>query len=238
MNNAAISPPLASVVYLKVHEIARRPVLEQARLRAQLEAIIAVTIAELAPEERIVLDATDGAAVAVFRNPCKALQIAERALPAAGAGLQLRIGINHGAVELAAHGGGHNALTGDGIATAASAAHFASPASLLMTRSFRDALADASPDLDVSLRPAGVFSDAGLRSHELFSPDKGAAARRRKRFLAIGAVAVIGFIGAGVAVRFATVDREQRFDRLFEKVGIPLGDYRQALRRSIGIIGL
>jgi hypothetical protein len=234
VNDTAISPPLASVVYLKVHEIARRPVLEQARLRAQLEAIVAVTIAELAPEERIVLDASDGAAVAVFRNPLKALQIGERALPAAAVGLQLRIGINHGAVELAAHGGGHNALTGDGVVTAASAAHFASPASLLMTRSFRDALADASPALDVSLRPAGVFTDAGLRSHELFSPDKVAVARRRKRFLAIGAAAVIGFIGIGVSVRFAMADREQYFDRLFAKAGIPLGDYRKALRRPIG----
>jgi hypothetical protein len=234
VNDTAISPPLASVVYLKVHEIARRPVLEQARLRAQLEAIVAVAIAELAPEERIVLDASDGAAVAVFRNPLKALQIGERALPAAAVGLQLRIGINHGAVELAAHGGGHNALTGDGVATAAQAAHFASPASLLMTRSFRDALADASPALEVSLRPAGVFTDAGLRSHELFSPDKGAVARRRKRFLAIGAAAVIVFIGIGVSVRFAMADREQYFDRLFAKAGIPLGDYRKALRRPIG----
>src|SRR6267142_524520 len=56
--NAAAT--LASVVFLKIQEYARRPVQEQARLRAQLEAVLAVTLAELAPEKRIVLDAADG----------------------------------------------------------------------------------------------------------------------------------------------------------------------------------
>ena len=40
---------LASVAFLKIHEFVRRPVTEQARLRAQLEAVVAVTAAELDP---------------------------------------------------------------------------------------------------------------------------------------------------------------------------------------------
>src|SRR6266571_2097843 len=59
--NAAAT--LASVVFLKIQEFARRPVQEQTRLRAQLEAVVAVTAAELAPAGRIVLDAADGAAI-------------------------------------------------------------------------------------------------------------------------------------------------------------------------------
>ena len=75
---------LASVVFLKMHEFARRPVTEQARLRAQLEAVVAVTAAELEPASRIVLDAADGAAVAVLRDPIGALRLAERAARASG----------------------------------------------------------------------------------------------------------------------------------------------------------
>jgi hypothetical protein len=44
----------------------------------------------------------------------------------------------------------------------------------------RQALADAAPGLDTGLFAAGVFSDAGLRAHELFSPDRRAAERRRR----------------------------------------------------------
>ena len=78
---------LASVVFLKMHEFSRRPVTEQARLRAQLEAVVAVTAAELEPASRVVLDAADGAAVVVLRDPAGALRLAERALYAATAGL-------------------------------------------------------------------------------------------------------------------------------------------------------
>ena len=60
------SPFVASVVFLKIQEFASRPASEQARLRAQLEAVIAVTTAELAPASRVVLDAADGAAIVVL----------------------------------------------------------------------------------------------------------------------------------------------------------------------------
>jgi len=88
--NAAAT--LASVVFLKIQEFARRPVQEQARLRAQLEAVVAVSSAELALASRIVLDAADGAAIVVSRRSRGALQLAGRALAATAAGLPLCIG--------------------------------------------------------------------------------------------------------------------------------------------------
>src|SRR5882762_404630 len=196
--NAAAT--LASVVFLKIQEFARRPVQEQARLRAQLEAVVAVTTAELEPAGRIVLDAADGAAIVVLGDPQGALQLAGRALAATAAGLPLCVGVNHGAVQLAS-GRDDDGMIGDGIAVAASVAEFASPSRLLMSRSFREAMADASPGLESGLFPAGVFTDAGLRTHELFSPDGRVAERRRTRFLALSVAAVIGLIGAGVAPR-------------------------------------
>src|SRR2546428_13473437 len=81
--NAAAT--LASVVFLKIQEFARRPVQEQTRLRAQLEAVVAVTAAELAPEGRIVLDPADAAAIAVLADPKGALRLAERSPSATAA---------------------------------------------------------------------------------------------------------------------------------------------------------
>src|SRR2546426_11194971 len=177
--NAAAT--LASVVFLKIQEFARRPVQEQTRLRAQLEAVVAVTAAELAPEGRIVVDAADGAAIVVLSDPRGALRLAERALSATAAGLPLCIGVNHGAVQVASGGRGAEGMTGDGISVAASVAEFASPTRLLISRSFLDALADAEPGQDSGLFAAGGFSRAGPRTPEPFRPAQAPAGRRRQR---------------------------------------------------------
>src|SRR5438046_8787739 len=102
MKTANAAATLASVVFLKIQEFARRPVQEQTRLRAQLEAVVAVTAAELAPAGRIVLDAADGAAIVVLSDPRGALRLAERALSAKAAGRPLCIGVDIGGVEVAA----------------------------------------------------------------------------------------------------------------------------------------
>jgi class 3 adenylate cyclase len=225
--NAAAT--LASVVFLKIQEFARRPVQEQARLRAQLEAVVAVSSAELALESRIVLDAADGAAIVVLGDARGALQLAGRALAATAAGLPLCIGVNHGAVQMASVRD-DDGMIGDGIAVAASVAEFASPARLLMTRSFRDAMADAAPGLESGLFPAGVFTDAGLRTHELFSPDGRVAERRRTRFFALAVAAVIGLVGAGVAARVSAEGHQKFVDGVVVKI-------RQTIAQGERVIG-
>src|SRR5258706_9975530 len=150
---------------------------DEVGMRAVLEGVVAVTSGELRLVRRIVLDAADGAAIGVLGDPRGALHLAGRALAATAAGLPLCIGVNHGAVQMASVRD-DDGMIGDGIAVAASVAEFASPARLLMTRSFRDAMADAAPGLESGLFPAGVFTDAGLRTHELFSPDGRVAERR------------------------------------------------------------
>src|SRR5258705_6392455 len=209
MNPTNAAAPLARVVFLKFQEFARRPVQDRARLRAQLEAVVAVSSAELVLASRIVLDAADGAAIVVLGDPRGALHLAGRALAATAAGLPLCIGVNHGAVQMASVRD-DDGMIGDGIAVAASVAEFASPARLLMTRSFRDAMADAAPGLESGLFPAGGFTDAGLRTHELFRPDGRVAEGRRRRFFALSVGAVIGLIGAGVAAR-GSAEGHQKF---------------------------
>src|SRR5207302_703920 len=64
---------VASVVFLKIAEFARRSASEQARLRAQLEAVVAVVTAEIDPANRVVLEAADGAAIVLIDDPRAAL---------------------------------------------------------------------------------------------------------------------------------------------------------------------
>ncbi len=208
---------VASVVFLRIQDFARRPASEQARLRAQLEAVVAVTTAELEPASRIVLEASDGTAVVVLQDPAGALRLAQRALAAAAAGLPLCAGVNHGPMQLADRKGGEG-MTGDGIAVAASVAQFAAPARLLASRSFRDALADAAPGQEVALVPAGTLNDPGLRSHELFKPDGNAIRRRGRRYAAAALALVIALVAGGVAARIAMEGQQPFVDAVLAKV--------------------
>jgi hypothetical protein len=208
---------VASVVFLKIQDFARRPATEQARLRAQLQAVVAVTASEIAPASRIVLDAADGAAVVVLEEPRGALRLAERALTAAAAGLPLSAGLNHGALQLSGRRSGEG-MTGDGVAVAASVAEFAVPPRLLASRAFRDALAEVAPGAEAVLAPAGTFTDSGLRTHELFSPDARAVARRGRRYALAGALLAAMLVGAGVAARVSTPGQRPFADAMLEKV--------------------
>ena len=202
MNQAVSTTALASVIFLKIQEFTRKPVAAQARLRSQLEAIVAVSTAALPSEERIILDTSSGTAIVVLGNPKGALEVAERSLEAS-AGLPLCIGVNHGPIQVANGEAGEELLEGDGIASADTVAEFATPSRLLVSRSFRDALAEAAPHLEASLRPAGTFTDSRVRAHELLTPIKEVGISRRRRFLAMGIVSVVGFLGTGAVVRDA-----------------------------------
>ena len=200
---------VASVAFLRIQDFASRSASEQARQRAQLEAVVAVTTAELAPASRIVLDASDGVVIVVFANPQGALRLAERALSASLAGLPLCAGLNHGAVRvLGGTGGEGQAMVGDGIAVAASVAQFAPAAELRASRAFRDALAEAAPGQEASLVPKGAASDASLRSHELFTRDRTELPRRRRTYAALSVAAVVVLLATGIGWRVSVHGKE------------------------------
>lgn len=210
MNEPDSLPTLASVVFARITEFARRPVAEQARLRAQLESALGVALDTMPVGNRIILDAPDGIAVAVLRDPAGALDVAERWLNATSAGVPVAIAINHGAIRLAGDQGDDQGLIGDAIGTAAAIAHFAGAARLFVSRAFRDALAEIDPARAACLKPAGVFTDANVRTHELLSPVSGARSRRRR---VLSAVAVTLVFGIGAALVAFQSDLRREFHR-------------------------
>jgi len=235
---ATTQPSLfASVAFLKIHDFGRRPVVEQARLRAQLEAVVAVTLPALEESGRVVLDAADGIALVVLGDARGTLRIAERTLAAGVAGLPLAIGITHGAVRQSGNGSAEG-LLGDGIAVAAAIAELAGPQKLLLTREFRQALADAAPGAEAAVAAAGTHTDASLRAHELYKPDPRAARSRSRRYAAASALAVLAFLGAGVAYR-ASIEGPQayadRVSAVMKHGATQLKGYAQGLLRRAGL---
>jgi hypothetical protein len=192
--------PRVSVVALLIHGFATRLVAEQARLKGQLEALVSIALPPLAAAERVVLDAHGGLSVAVLTRPRDAIDLAARC-QAAAADLPVCIGVAHGPVRPATQVLGAQGLLGDGVVSAQTLAREAQPRHLFASRAFSDALRQSDPD-GATLVPAGSFTDADLRLHELFTVDPGAALARRRRMLVVGGGAVVGILGLGLAVRF------------------------------------
>jgi len=207
----------ASVVFLRIQDFARRPASEQARLRAQLDAVVAVTAEEVAPERRVVLDASDGVAIVMLRDPRGALRLAERALAAGTAGLPLCAGLNHGTLKTAGKKG-NEGMTGDGLAVAASIAQFTAPGRLFASRAFRDALADAEPGQEAVLVSAGTFNDPGLRTHELYKADASAVRRRSRRYALLGVLLAVALVAGGVSLRVSSHGDVPTIEEVMAKV--------------------
>jgi len=199
MTNSAHAPRLACIVFVRMRDFSRKPVQEQAMLGDQLHRLVEAVVADLPAGDRLVLDVPGGAAIVVPDDPPAALAIAER-LHARAPELALCIGLNHGPVKLAELDDSTE-LIGDGLQAAAITAEFATPERWLAARAFRDALYAVAPGEAARLAPAGVFTDTGVRAHELYALDLRAARRRRLRLLAGGAVAVAAILGAGVGAR-------------------------------------
>jgi hypothetical protein len=201
VNDPNLLPALASVVFIRIAEYTRRQVAEQARLRSQLEAAVAVSIVDVPDNCRILLDAPDGMAVAVLHNPEAALDIAERCAGVAAVSIPLAVGINHGAIQYSPDDADHPGLAGDAIGVAASIADFAGPERVTASRAFADALLQANPLRARSLQRVGTYTDRQLRTHELLTPNPGAPATRRKVLSFVLGAVVVGVVGSAVAFR-------------------------------------
>jgi hypothetical protein len=65
--------------------------------------------------------------------------------------------------------------------------------------------------------PMGTFTDAGLRTHELFRGEARAARRRGRRYIALSLAAFIAVVGAGVALRVSAVGQEAFVEDMLAK---------------------
>lgn len=189
-----------SVIALLLKEFSRQAVAEQARLKSQLEALVAIAVQPLSPEGRIVLDAPEGLVVVVLANPNEALAVAERA-QAGAADLPVCLAVNYGPVKAMKDASGAPRLVGDGILSAVTLANLATRGRMLLSRPFREAVVRIAPHRARTLVSVGAFTDATVRSHELFTIDPRAAILSRRRLIAGGGLAVLGIVGAGIAVR-------------------------------------
>ncbi|MBI3529390.1 MAG: PEGA domain-containing protein [Betaproteobacteria bacterium] len=166
---------ICSVLFLDIAEYSKKPVSEQIQLKDRFNALIAESIRDIVPNDRIILDTGDGVAINFLGDPEDALFVAmslrESFAPKSGgpSNLPARIGINLGPVRLVRDLNSQPNIIGDGINVAQRVMGFAKPGQILVSRSYYEVVSHISEGYIKLFNYEGARTDKHVREHEVYS---------------------------------------------------------------------
>jgi class 3 adenylate cyclase len=163
---------ICSVVFVDIVEYSKKTVAKQVAQRGWFNGMLAEALQGISQEDRIVIDAGDGAAICLLGDPEEAVfitnalrvAIAEHAYPE----FALRMGINLGPVKMAKDIHGQPNIIGDGINVAQRVMSFAQPNQILVSRSYYDIVSRISDEYERLFRYQGEHKDKHVRSHQVY----------------------------------------------------------------------
>ena len=166
---------ICSVLFLDIAEYSKKPVSEQIQLKDRFNALIAESIRDIVPNDRIILDTGDGVAINFLGDPEDALFVAmslrESFAPKAGdePRLPARIGVNLGPVRMVRDLNSQPNIIGDGINVAQRVMGFAQPGQILVSRSYYEVVSHISEGYTKLFNYEGSRTDKHVREHEVYS---------------------------------------------------------------------
>ena len=169
---------VCSVLFLDIVGYSMHGVDEQVRLKRRLNMVLNEALDQVPPDERIIIDTGDGAAISFLENPEAALFAALVVLDHAGE-VPVRIGINLGPVTLMQDINGRDNMVGDGINAAERVMSFAKDGQLLVSRSFYDVVRHLSHEYADLFREQTPVSDKHGRYHEIYAVSEAVRVGRR-----------------------------------------------------------
>lgn len=166
---------ICSIIFLDIIDYSKKSVSEQIDEKAFFNALINEAIENVGPNDRIILDTGDGAAIALMGEPEEALFISltirDRILhqnKSAGQPLEVRIGINLGSVRVVSDINGRPNIIGDGINVAQRIMSFAGENEILVSRSYYEATSRLTKEMSGMFTYSGVMQDKHIREHEVY----------------------------------------------------------------------
>lgn len=195
---------IGSVVFVDIIGYSRKSVSEQILIKDRFTNLLSDALSDISPEQRLILDTGDGAALSFLGDPEDALfvsmnlrDLVSRAsaataptaspgstgdeMPAAGIDLPLRIGINLGPVKLARDINGHPNIVGDGINVAQRIMSFAQIGQIVVSRSFYDVVSVISEEYAKLFHYEGSRTDKHVREHEIYVVGESESALKKAR---------------------------------------------------------
>jgi hypothetical protein len=176
---------ICSVVFLDIVEYSRKPVAEQIFFKERLNTLLTEALASVAPNDRIILDTGDGAALSFLGDPEDALYVSLALREAVqmpqppGPELKIRLGINLGPVRLVKDINGQPNIIGDGINVAQRVMGFSQPGQIIVSRSFFEVVSCLSEGYGKLFRYEGARTDKHVREHEIYTVQATTASLQR-----------------------------------------------------------
>lgn len=181
---------ISSVVFVDIVSYSKKSVSEQITIKDRFTTLLSEALKDTAPEQRIILDTGDGAAMSFLGDPEDALFVAmhmrdvlkraaieqgittqilsdpETAVDASD--LRVRIGINLGPVKLVRDFNSQPNIVGDGINVAQRIMSFAAPGQVVVSRSYFDVVSVISEEYAKLFKYEGSRTDKHVREHEIY----------------------------------------------------------------------
>jgi class 3 adenylate cyclase len=169
---------VCSVLFIDIVDYSKRDVGEQVRLKNIFNLVMTSALGHVEPEERVVVDTGDGAAITFLGDPERALYVALEVFDNVGE-LPVRMGINLGPVSLMKDLNGLDNVIGDGINVAQRIMSFADNGELFVSRQFYDIVSRLSDDYAAMFKAEGSHSDKHKRAYDVYSVSKAVRVGRR-----------------------------------------------------------
>jgi len=169
---------VCSVLFIDIVDYSRRDVAEQVRLKNIFNLVMTSALGHVEPEERVVVDTGDGAAVTFLGDPERALYVGLEVFDNVGE-LPVRMGINLGPVSLMKDLNGLDNVIGDGINVAQRIMSFAGSGELMVSRQFYDIVSRLSDDYAAMFKAEGSRTDKHERAYDVYSVSKAVRVGRR-----------------------------------------------------------
>jgi len=169
---------VCSILFLDIVDYSKRDVGEQVRLKNIFNLVMTSALGHVEPDERLVVDTGDGAAITFLGDPERALYVALEVFDNVGE-LPVRMGINLGPVSLMKDLNGLDNVIGDGINVAQRIMSFANSGELLVSRIFYDVVSRLSDDYAAMFKMEGSHTDKHQRAHDVYSVSKAVRVGRK-----------------------------------------------------------
>jgi hypothetical protein len=176
---------ICSVVFLDMVEYSKKPVAEQIFYKERLNTLLTQALANVSPNDRIILDTGDGAALSFLGDPEDALYVSlalREALQGPqppGPEFRMRLGINLGPVRLVKDINGQPNIIGDGINVAQRVMSFSEPGQIVVSRSFYEVVSCLSEGYGRLFHYEGSRTDKHVREHEIYTVQATSASLQR-----------------------------------------------------------
>jgi hypothetical protein len=158
---------VTSVLFLDIVGYSKKSVADQMSVKKTFNDALAKALKPIPIPERVILDTGDGAAVTFLGNPEDALFAG--LLLQRESTLEVRMGINLGAVRVVRDLNGQTNILGDGINVGQRVMSFADPGQLLVSRSFYEVVSRLSDQYENLFTHVGERKDKHVRAHEVYS---------------------------------------------------------------------